>query len=221
MKRVLVLRAEPGASATLERARGLGLHAVAAPLFEVEPADWEMPDPNLFDGLLLTSANAVRHAGKQLNGLRGLRAYAVGPATASAARNADFEVAATGDSGVGALLASIPPGLKLLHLCGAEKRQTEGAHQEITPVIVYRSRQIERPDLSNAADCIALIHSPRAGARFAELVRERGSVEIAAISLAAAEASGTGWASTHVAKKPIDEALLALAASLCNKLEPK
>ena len=33
MKRVLVLRPEPGASATVERARALGLDAVAVPLF--------------------------------------------------------------------------------------------------------------------------------------------------------------------------------------------
>ena len=35
MSRVLVLRPEPGASATVERARKLGLDAVVIPLFEV------------------------------------------------------------------------------------------------------------------------------------------------------------------------------------------
>jgi len=221
MKRVLVLRPEPGASATVERAWRLGLDAVAAPLFEIEPIDWEAPDPAGFDGLLLTSANAIRCGGKQLTLLKGLQVHAVGEATAETARNGGFNVATTGDSGVDALLASLPHGLKLLHLCGAERRQTGSALQEITPVTVYRSRQIERPDLSLAGDCIALIHSPRAGARFAELVHERGSIEIAAISPAAAEAAGTGWASTHVAQTPTDEALLALAARLCNKPEPK
>ena len=37
MRRVLVLRPEPGASATVERARERGLDAIAAPLFEIEP----------------------------------------------------------------------------------------------------------------------------------------------------------------------------------------
>ena len=40
MRRVLVLRPEPGASATVERARRLGLDAVAIPLFEIEPVAW-------------------------------------------------------------------------------------------------------------------------------------------------------------------------------------
>ena len=45
MRRLLVLRPEPGASATVERARALGLDAVAMPLFEVEPVAWDAPDP--------------------------------------------------------------------------------------------------------------------------------------------------------------------------------
>ena len=62
MRRVLVLRPEPGAAATVKRARARGLDAVAIPLFEIEPLAWEAPPAGGFDGLLLTSANAVRHA---------------------------------------------------------------------------------------------------------------------------------------------------------------
>jgi len=221
MKRVLVLRPEPGASATVERARLLGLDAAATPLFEIEPVKWNAPDPNGFDGLLLTSANAVRYGGEQLKLLLELKAYAVGEATANSARDSGFDVATSGDYGVDALLSSLPKGLKLLHLCGSDRRQAELRDQEITSVIVYRSRQIDAPDLSFATDCVALIHSPRAGTRLAELVRERCSIEIAAISKAAADAAGSGWASIHVAHRPTDEALLALAARLCNKPEPK
>ena len=36
MTSILVVRAEPGASATVERARMLGLDPLAAPIFEVE-----------------------------------------------------------------------------------------------------------------------------------------------------------------------------------------
>ena len=86
MKRVLVLRPEPGASATVKRAKERGLDALAIPLFEVRPVDWDVPDAGSFDGLLLTSANAVRHSGEQLKELRGLPVHAVGAATAAAAR---------------------------------------------------------------------------------------------------------------------------------------
>jgi uroporphyrinogen-III synthase len=221
MRRVLVLRPQPGASATVGRAREHGLDPLAVPLFEVEPVAWSAPDPAGFDGLLLTSANAVRHGGEQLERLRGLSVYAVGETTAVAARAAGFGVGAVGDAGVDRLLASVAPDLKLLHLCGADRRQPQQPPQEITPVVVYRSTPIESPDLSSASGSIALIHSPRAGRRFAELVRDKGSIAVVAISDTAADAAGSGWQSTHVADEPSDEALLALAARLCNNPDPK
>ena len=64
MKPLAVLRPEPGASATLGRAQAMGLAAFAMPLFAVEPVAWTAPAPHDFDALLLTSANAVRHAAK-------------------------------------------------------------------------------------------------------------------------------------------------------------
>ena len=221
MTRVLVLRPEPGASATVERARERGLDAVALPLFRVEPVEWQAPDAAAFDGLLLTSANAVRHGGEQLQSLRGLKAYAVGDATAQAAREAGFDLAATGEAGVDRLLGSIADELRLLHLCGADRRQPQDARQAITPVVVYRSEPIEAPDLTVTSGSVALVHSPRAGARLAELVDGRASVAIAAISEAAADAVDQGWKSIDVADRPTDDALLALAARLCNNPQPK
>ena len=220
MPRLLVLRPEPGASATAERARTLGLDPVVVPLFEVEPVEWEAPEPGGFDGLLLTSANAVRHAGGKIEGLRGLKAYAVGEATAEAAREAGFDIAATGDAGVDRLLGSIESDLKLLHLCGEDRIETD-ARQSITPLVVYRSKAVDAPDVSAAQGGIALIHSPRASRRFAELVSDRSSTVIAAISDAAAKAAGNGWKQVAVADRPSDEALLALAQSLCNKPDPE
>ncbi len=176
------------------------------------------PEPARFDGLLLTSANAVRSAGPQLQSLRGLAAYAVGEATAAAARDAGFDIAATGNAGVDLLLASIDPGLRLLHLCGEDRRAPAGARQSITPLVVYRARPIDHPALGNIEGCVALIHSPRAGQRFAELVDKRGGVAIAAISAAAAAAVGHGWRAVEAADTPDDDALLALAERLCNNL---
>lgn len=221
MRRVLVLRPEPGAGATVERARKLGLDATAVSLFEIEPVEWQAPDAGSFDGLLVTSANAVRTAGDQLTALCGLKAYAVGDATAQAARDAGFDVASSGDSGVERLLGSIEPELKLLHLCGADRREPPDVRQPITPLVVYRSQPVEAPDLSCAAGAIALIHSPRAGERFADLVNDRGSIAIVAISRAAADATGHGWQSVEIVEQPNDDALLALAARLCNKPDPK
>ena len=221
MIRVLVLRPEPGASATVERARALGLDAVAIPLFAIEPAAWNAPDASTFDGLLLTSANSLRQGGDKLRELRGLPVYAVGKATAEAAREAGFDIAATGDAGVDSLLGSIEPDLRLLHLCGVDRREANDARQDITVVEVYRSHPISSPDLSSAGNGVVLIHSPRAGRRFADLVEDRASIRIAAISKGAADAAGNGWKSIDVAEQPSDHALLALAACLCNKSQPK
>ena len=221
MGRVLVLRPEPGAAATVKRARERALDAVAIPLFEIEPVAWEAPEAGSFDGLLLTSANAVRHGGQGLASLRGLKVYAVGEATADAARNAGFDIAASGDAGVDRLLASIEPDLKLLHLCGRDRRDIAVATPRISAIPVYAADAIEKPDLSEANGSVALIHSPRAGQRFAELIRDRESIAIAAISHAAAEAVESGWQAVEASDEPSDDALLALAARLCNNPRPK
>src|SRR5207248_8528057 len=98
MKRVVVLRPEPGASETVRKARQRGLDAAAMPLFEVEAIPWQAPDAREFDGLLLSSANAARSGGGELECLRGLPVYAVGEATAQQARQAGFKIVLTGDS---------------------------------------------------------------------------------------------------------------------------
>lgn len=221
MTRVLVLRPQPGAEATLAKARALGLDAVSIPLFKVEPLEWEAPGAASFDGLLLTSANAVRCGGEALQSMRGLPVYVVGEATAEAAREQGFDIAAKGESGVDRLLGSIDGDLRLLHLTTPDRREPTGARQQITAIPVYRATAIERPELSGAQGSVAMIHSPRAGGRFAELVTERGSIAISAISSAAAEAVGEGWRRVEAAPQPTDDALLALAASLCEKPDPK
>jgi uroporphyrinogen-III synthase len=223
MKRVLVLRPEPGASATVKRARERGRDAVAVPLFEVRPVSWIPPEASGFDGVLLTSANAIRHGGEGLRGLRGLPVYAVGSATAEAAREAGFDVASSGDAGVERLLGSIEPELRLLHLAGQDRKVPDEAQQEIQSITVYRSVQKDAIKLGEIGDVVAMVHSPRAARRLAELaepeVKER--IAIAAISPEAAKAAGDGWASVDSADAPHDEALLALTERLCNKSGPR
>jgi uroporphyrinogen-III synthase len=222
MMRVLVLRPEPGASATVERARKRGLDAIALPLFEIEPVEWQAPDASRFDALLLTSANAVRFGGEQLEVLRGLPVHAVGEATAEAARQAGFDVSSAGDSGVERLLGSIDPSLRLLHLAGADRKGPQQPRQEIMSVTVYRSKPRNDLDLTAARDSVAMVHSPRAAGRFAELIgANRSFVTIAAISRDAADAAGSGWAAIAAADAPTDEALLALTERLCNKAQAR
>ena len=218
MRRLFILRPEPGASDSAARARELGLEPVVAPLFEIEQAVWEAPEPGGFDALLLTSANAVRYGGEALRRLRGLPVHAVGAATAAAARDAGFDIASTGDSDVERLLGSIEQDLRLLHLCGEHRKSVAKAPQEITQITVYRSEALRAPtELAELGGQVAAVHSPRAAERLADLVDDaaRASVRIAAISEAAASAAGEGWQRVEAAGEPNDQALLAIAKRLC------
>lgn len=219
MTRVIVLRPEPGASETVARATARGIESLAIPMFHIEPLEWRVPDPEQFDAMLLTSANAARFGGPGLAELRSLPVHAVGEATAAAAREAGFEVAGVGDQGAERLLDSLGPRLRLLHLCGEDRAVVS---RPVTSVAVYRSRLLDpEEELRRAQAALVLIHSPRAARSFADaadrLGLDRTSIRIAAISPAAAEAAGTGWAAVESAAEPTDEALLALAERLCDK----
>ena len=212
--RVLIVRPEPGASATAEHARALGFDPVRVPLFAVEPVAWEAPDPAAHDAVAFTSANAARHAGNALSRYTHLPAYAVGEATARAAQAAHFATVVAGPSNAAALQAVIPPCTRLLHFAG------RGAHDLGGEMVtVYQSREVEIDETGRAAidaSALALVHSPRAGARLAALHRRPATAHVVAISQAAARACGTGWASLSVARAPTDAAILALAARLCD-----
>ena len=218
MRKLLLLRPEPGLSASAERARSMGLDAIACPLFRVEPVEWFAPDARCYDGLLLTSANAARHGGTALEGLRQLPVHAVGAATAAAAREAGFRVESIGSGNAAEFLAGLPASLKLLHLAGEDRREVADSRLDVR--IVYRSLPIEKPELPSLDGLVVAVHSPRAGARLAELADRRSTAAIAAISAAAAEVCGSGWERIEVAERPDDPSLLALAAMLCHTSPP-
>ena len=219
---VLVLRPEPGATATALRARRLGLEPVVAPLFEIGPHSWEAPDASGFDGVLLTSAHGPRQAGPQLRKYLQLPCHAVGEATAAAAAEAGFADVRTGPGDGAALLAALGEG-RLLHLCGRDHLPLEAAGAELVRRIVYAADAVdalpEEARIALAGGAPVLLHSPRAARTFAALVDEAGlpraRIAVAAISAAAAAAAGGGWGRIAAAAQPRDEALLELAVELC------
>jgi len=215
MRKLLLLRPEPGLTASAERAAALGLEVIACPLFRVEPVDWVVPDPAGYDALLLSSANAVRHGGSGLEDLKSLPVHAVGGATAAAARHAGFNVQSAGRGDLADLLAEIPASLNLLWLAGQDRREAP-LRDRIDTRVVYRSVPVAMPRLPPLEGLVVAVHSPRAGRRLAELADGREHSVIAAISAAAAEACGTGWERIEIARQPEDSALLALAAMLCH-----
>lgn len=219
MKTLAVLRPEPGNSATCARIAAAGGAAMALPLFEVRPLVWTPPAAERFDALFLTSANAVRHVGAALMTYRDLPVFAVGAATAKAARAAGLSVAAVGDSDATALanLAGEHGIRNALHLAGRDVAQT-GLPNIAATVPAYTSEPITlaTEQLDGLAGTVALLHSPRAGARLAALISDPTQVCIAAISPAALAAAGRGWADSGVASHPDDESLIAAALTLAD-----
>ena len=217
--KVLVLRPEPGASETAARARAAGLEPLVAPLFEVRPLAWSAPEPAEFDAVLLTSANAARHGG--LEAFAHLPCYAVGEATGAAAEAAGFSQVIAGPSDGAAALALIAQaGLRrVFRPAGRDHISLEHEGVSIERRAVYASDAVEElPGAARAAladGAVALIHSSRAGAVLGKLVDAAGlsreRISVAAISAAA----GDGWPKAAVAARPRDEALLELAAKLC------
>ena len=222
--KILIIRPQPGNDASAARARAAGFDPVQLPFFEVRARIWNAPDPANFDALLITSANAIRHAGPQLDALRQLPVHAVGARSADEARRSGLAVQSEGTSDAAyALQAAADAGHhRLLWLAGED-------HQKLAPMpsmtidqrIVYASVPIEVDDAIadavRSSDVVAL-HSARAADRFARFVAasglDRRCIRLAAFSLAIAEAAGPGWRAVAVADRPDDQALLSAATAL-------
>jgi uroporphyrinogen-III synthase len=219
MKPLIVLRPEPGNSASLAAARALGLEAIAAPLFAVEPVQSPLP-PGPFDAVLVGSANAFRHGGASLEGLRNLPVYAVGEATAQAARAAGFSVIATGAGGLQAVLDGLPPDVtRLLRMAGRERvLLVPPPSVTLAEQVVYAAEPLPMPPALAerlTQPCVIALHSAAAARHFASLVLNRAHLSLACIGQRVAAAAGPGWAEVCSAVTPDDPALLALAARMC------
>lgn len=221
---LVVIRPEPGASATGQAARARGLDARVFPLFEVRPLDWEPVPPESVDALLLGSANALRHGGAALERYRSLPVYAVGEKTAARAKAAGFEVAAIGKGGLQRILGDLAPAhRRLLRLAGRERVEL-ALPPGVTMVTreVYASEPEPFPsELTRllARPAVILLHSGEAAAHFAQECDrtgiDRAQLSLAAIGPRVAARAGTGWAALLSASEPNDAALLAMAAQMC------
>ena len=214
---LLIVRPQPGADATAARARALELEPVSVPLFAIKPIDWTPPDSEHFDALLLTSANAVRHAGEAVSRYAALPTFAVGHATQAAANASGLGVVATGDSGVEAILPVIEEKgwTRVLHLAGRDHHPYPPTALQVTTCIVYAA--IETDAALPDPPYVALLHSERAATRLAQLASDRAAIAIVAISSDVATAAGLGWRHVAIAPTSEDAAMLALAARLCEE----
>lgn len=225
---VIVIRPEPGNAATVAAARELGLRPQAFPLFDMAPAPWATPDPAPYRALLAGSANVFRLGGEGLARLNHLPVHAVGAVTAQAATAAGFAVEATGEGGLQPIVSALPAG-RYLRLAG-EKRvplvMPEGV--AVDDVVVYAAAGLPMPPalvemLSDPA--LVLLHSGEAAAHFAaesaRLGVARGGISLACLAPRIGELAGEGWQHIEIAETRSDQAVLALAVQMCDKVSPE
>lgn len=224
-QKIWITRAQPGADSTAERVRALGHEAVVAPLLSVNVLEGVMVDLTGVGALAFTSANGVRAFADACQD-RSLRVFAVGQATAQAARavgfksvlSADGDVAALAE-GIGARKAEIKgailhPGAAELagDLAGAlERHGIETRH-----LILYETADIELSDDDVRAltgSDVALIHSPRAAKALARVLKGNPAPTLRVLGLSKAVVQPLQW--TKVAGKayppvPLETALINL-----------
>jgi len=219
----LALRPEPGLSATLENARGMGLPITGHALSEIRSLAWDCPDPAGIDGLLIGSANAFAHGGPNLALLTDKPVYAVGEATAEAARTAGFGVAMVGRGGLQGVLNRVPAPAHLLRIAGEEHVPlTAPDGVTFAAVIAYRSLGLPldpAAPLLASGNALVLLHSAATARQFAQecdrLGLARRAIVLAALGPRISSAAGDGWAAIHIAANPDEATLLAMARELC------
>lgn len=209
--RVWVTRARPGADRTARAVAEMGHEAMVAPVLEVH--DLPVDPPPSVEALAFTSANAVA-AWARLTSERSSRVFAVGDATATAAREAGFADvrSAAGDGAALAdLIAQAAPARVLWPRAAEIAFDLEAALSGRVPVRslpVYETRPTTPPPAPDF-DAV-LIQSPRAARLIAESLTAEaawGRLALAVSAAAARPLDALPFATIHVADSP-DEAHL-------------
>ncbi|GAB5455540.1 MAG: hypothetical protein Hens2KO_17690 [Henriciella sp.] len=183
---IIVTRAEPGASETVERLKALGKRPLLAPMLSLrELTDEPIPDPKDLSGLVFTSANGVRtYSARRAD--RQLPAWCVGPATAQAAREEDFETVHESAGNAVDLAEFITtrmtaPERPLLHVANAaaggtlkKTLESKGYRTLFAPIyemLPAQSLPDAVSDLFNQnTQSIVLVHSEKGAKAFAALI---------------------------------------------------
>jgi len=228
--RILVTRAEPGATTTAAKLAAGGLDPIVEPLLLLQPiAVASVPE---FDALAFTSPNGVRLFA-QLSPRRDVPVYCVGKRTSEVARNCGYQIALSANGDVAALARVIAQRLardaRLLHAGNAESRgdlaaQLRDAGRKAEFLATYAAQPAATPGpflarhlAGEAVFDAVLIHSPRAAmilAGFLEAVPRHAIVSVAAISAAAADPLVPHARNLEIAIAPNEDALILALESL-------
>jgi uroporphyrinogen-III synthase len=197
---VLVTRPSPDNETTAASLRSKGHEVLLAAMLRFEPVACSGLDAE-YGAVILTSANALRAVEGQLNeGLLKRPVFAVGEATAEAARAAGFSKVIAADGDATALRDLVRASVKkkqlrksdaLLYLAGADLSRdlaSELADLNVVTVTTYRMaalsslpREVCEAFASNAIEAV-LHYSQRSARAFLDAVRAEG-IEISALAV--------------------------------------
>ena len=230
--RALVTRPRNEAQALAALLAGRGIEAVIEPMIEIVDRDTALPDLAEVRAILCTSANGAR-ALARASAERDVPIFAVGDATARAARAADFRDVDSAGGNVDDLARLVvrrlrPAKGRVLHIAGSDVAGDLAgalgvAGFAVERAVLYEARAVDgltpgaaRLIGSGEID-LALFFSPRSAAIFARLVAAIGvgdglaASAAVSISLAAdAALGGLPFRERVVAAAPTQAALLAM-----------
>ena len=232
--RLLVTRPEPDAGREAEALAARGHEAVLAPLLKIEFTRDVPLDFAGVQALIVTSRNALR-ARRELPDARKLPLFAVGEATARAARDIGFANVTTGPGTAEELAELIAATLEpkhgpLLHLAGETlafdlKSRLEAKGFTLCQRVLYRARPAEQLPaqalslLKSGKVDGAILLSPLTARTFALLIDKHGVVTQGrrlvcyCLSQAVAEVLSVLGFEVRVAARPREEEVLALVDS--------
>jgi uroporphyrinogen-III synthase len=219
--RLLITRAEPGASATAETVQARGGQALKCPLFVIRPTGAALPSFEKAQAIAFTSAHAVRASGAIP---RDLPVFAVGGGTARAAAATGFDQVYSADGDAAALAALLiarlaPARGAILHLRGADQAfdmaaALQSAGFEVRSAVLYEAAALEalgpeQQALAARATGV-LLHSPRGAVAAARLFAPFAP-HLTAICISpatAVTAKAAPFKAFKVAQRPHEEALM-------------
>ena len=220
--RVWVTRAEPGAARTADRLAALGFTPIIAPLLTLAPLPAALdaaPEPAAVAVLALTSPNGVEAFAPLIPRFRDHPVFAVGDATAEAARSAGFTDVRSASGDIHALArliaAEAPPG----PLLAPGAREPAGDLPALLPdrpvqrLPVYAAFETHAP-APEPFDAV-MLHSPRAARALAsslaaDLPRadSSGRIAICISEAAAAPLRPFDFTEIRIAAAPDEPAML-------------
>ena len=227
-KSVLIIRTEPGATNTASKVTSLGFNPIVLPAARAVPTNAKFDHRNV-QAILVTSSNAPRLT-KFCPEAFAIPVYAVGDATAAAAREIGFEDVISAGGDASALAVLVADRLKkengaLLHLRGTEVAGDvtgflNSCGFETRAQIVYET--VDCPEFKEKLSNIleqnsgyVLFHSPKGSKRFIEAANNKLLANWCALGISQAAIAPIAqekleWAGAVIAAAPNEESMLEL-----------